>query len=565
MAANLDTKTLSRKELNTLGSIYGKETKTIPLTAAEQIDKMYLEEKMSIKSEFAQINREQAAIKQEHTDYVTKLEVAKSLSALDGGLTYRQLENSEYNNVNNAIEAAEARRGAEEAKQNKVRVMYDADASENTVNSEVSRLAAKQEEDYRNGTTSDGLSDADWERRKQTEMFPRPEFITEAINSLLIKVEVGEKFNTLVTQPAQQKPYKVSTDVVSMRDRVSNSGKIVKGYYGDGSEETTNTYAKSMDKIFKNSGFGGTDNQMINWLKDIDRHQLNILPPNYETSDATFMTRPKLPMNSMSLRHDPFLKMFDTDYPDSIAFYIKCLLDNNWVRSNPGLATQCPMFNFQSPWLPLISNGLLSISGFPDPILETKTTEGGYHQEDQTYVKGGLGLHRSVTLNLNFKDVQRGPIMKLFEVWCEIMAQLRDGRMMSYLKYINQNTIPYSVSLYSFNLDPTKEYITNWVKATTCFPLTYPMGAVMNKAEHNRHITSAGQFTIPFMCNYVSYNKLTHLVAFNTLAERYWGMVNGGIKKAKTLPNVPGNNFKGLPYIESDKLGFKLVYKQYTD
>ena len=555
---------LSPKDRERLADLTIKEHRSMPLTGKEQFDRMLIEEKASVKSEFNAIDREMAQAREAITNN------GQEFSEWNSWTT--SLDKSEELAEQKLKELEEDRIKTENIKKGKI-PLYNAEKQERKIIEDTEK--ANKDIDKRVAELKGGranLKDDEWELRKSEFMFPRPTFVdkvekgkVEYLDVLNNKEYIAKKKEEakgnspkVYVKTRTNEEYNTSTDPIDPMDL-----KYIEKQNGLKFDERFKSLKKhvgDMDTIFSRSGLGGYYNQVKHWFKDIDRNQLNILPPNYETSDITLITRPTLPLHSESIRHDPMLRMLDTNVKTSKYFYIRCLLDKIWVKNNTDLTHNSDIFEWRSPWLTCVTNGLLSISGFPDPTLETKTTEGGYHQEDQTYIKGGLGLYRSVTLNLNFKDIQGGILMTLFEVWCEVMSQLRDGSMISYLEYIDRNILPYTVSIYRFNLDPTKTYITNWAKATTCFPLSYPMGAIMNVAEHQRHITSSGQFTIPFMANFISYNKITHLLAFNRLTETFCP----GVQDRPNLPNITENNYKGLPYIESDNYGFKLVYRDIT-
>jgi len=482
-------------------------------------------------------NQALSAISRGDGGSMADMEVVENYEATHGlGMT-----NDLWNAMNDSIANAEAM--TEYQNKRAKSEPYDADIIEKECTEE-SELINKYTDPNK------GTPKVAFEKRKRSDTFKAPNFLSKG-SSVLLKSSNG-----LLVDGHKLTNYKLSSDPIKRPIPLDKNKVPAHDSYGLNKEY----YGKMLGDVFKQSGFGGLDNQFSSWMKRIDRYQLNMLPPNTETSDITLMTRPCLPMNSMSIKHDSFLRQFDTDRTNSVSFAIRCLLDKFWAStgSNVDLAHKSPLYDPRSPWITPVTNGLVSISGFPDPQIETKTTEGGYHQEDQTYVKGGTGMYRSQQLQLNFKDPQGGPLMLLFQVWIEIMAQLRDGRMMSYLDPINRNYLPYAVGIYHFNLDPTKTYITNWAKCTMCFPLTVPIGAVMNKSENQRFITSAGQFTIPFMCNFIHYNKMNHLRSFNILTERYCK----GVKSLPNLPNGRHNNYEGIPYIEASEFGFKLVYKK---
>lgn len=317
------------------------------------------------------------------------------------------------------------------------------------------------------------------------------------------------------------------------------------------------------DSIHASSGRGSRVNPLNSFLYNLDRNQLNTMLPNHECADITLMTRPCLPMQDSSLRQDDFLSLFDTYDCNSIAFIIRCYMDTFFSKY---AATQkatdaiaaCPSFNRYSPWLIPVCNGITSISGFPDPYLETETTEGGFHQEDQTYAKGGLGLFRSVDLNLTFKDPQGGPLMLLFQLWVTCIQMLRSGQIMAYKEFVDAQMLPYTVSIYRFNLDPSKTFITNFCKVTGCFPKSVPIGAIMNTSENERFISSSGRYSIPFVGNVVEYNRPSIIYDFNKLAHRYCPGIGG----CENIPNLTRHNMSGLPYIVDSPNGLMYVHKK---
>lgn len=359
-------------------------------------------------------------------------------------------------------------------------------------------------------------------------------------------------------QPVSTMDDEIANDLSSRDDKNNNTRRLNK--------EVEQKLRGWTDSIHAWAGKGSRLNPMNSFLYNLDRNQLNAMLPNHECADITLMTRPCLPMQSSSLKQDDFLSLFDTVDPNSMAFVLRCYMDtffSTHKRSAVAIdaMNKCSSFNNKSPWLIPVCNGITSISGFPDPYIETETTEGGFHQEDQTYAKGGLGLFRSVDLNLTFSDPQGGPLMLLFQLWITCIQMLRSGQIMAYKEFVDAQMIPYTVSIYRFNLDPSKTFITNFCKVTGCFPKSVPIGAIMNTSENERYISSAGRYSIPFVGNVVEYNRPSIIYDFNALARRYCP----GIENEDNLPNITKNNMYGLPYIVPTEGGLRYVHKDVPD
>lgn len=337
---------------------------------------------------------------------------------------------------------------------------------------------------------------------------------------------------------------------------------------------------------FISSGLGGYANQMQTFLSTIDRYQHNILPVNSEYSGLTFITRPRLCLKSANLRTNRKMAPLDTLAKDSMAFMLRALLDTNLATDGKGgvdekiqrQLLESPMFDLRNPFLVPACNALTHIGGLPDPMIQTTTTEGGFFCEDQTFVIGGDNLNRTYNLQLGFKDIQYGPISALFFYWIEYMRCVTRGLMAAYADDIDQQVMNYTVSIYRFNLDPSKQYITKYSKATGCFPTSVPFGGMMNKNQGEHFVNAATEFSIPFVANKVEYQDYAILLDFNTLMRRYCPTINdldsregpmdpsqkdtNAAKQHPSLPMSPIENFRGLPYITTDRHGIRMEFRR---
>jgi len=315
--------------------------------------------------------------------------------------------------------------------------------------------------------------------------------------------------------------------------------------------------AHVMDMILKSTGDGSYNTQFQNWFSRMDRFGRDTMPANSVHSGMTFITRPCLNLTSACIRQSRVLAPLDTTNPRSTAFAIRCLLDTKFQANNIDIVNNSPLLDPYNPFFIPLCKGLSSINGWPDPIMQTRTTEGGFHSEDLTVALGSDQLNKSYDLSLQFKDIPNGPIAAIFLSWLEYMQHVTKGTMTAYKEHIDAQQINYSVSIYRFLLDPTRRFITHYAKATGCFPKSVPMGAIINMNENELYVEAAKRLSIPFMSNKVEYNDYAILLDFNRLVERYCPHV----KESATLEALPINNYTGIPYIETNKHGIELVFK----
>jgi len=325
---------------------------------------------------------------------------------------------------------------------------------------------------------------------------------------------------------------------------------------------------------FRSSGSGGLNNQFQNFFTGIDKFKRNMLSPNSEHSGMTFITRPKLNLTSSALRQSSKMLALDTQDVSDVQFMIRCLLDTRFARKELlSKAGQSPLLDMRNPFNIPLCNALVGVSGWPDIVLETNTTEGGFHSEDQTVPIGSDNLNKTYDLTLTFEDIQGGVIASIFDFWLESMRCLVKGIMIPYKEDIDENRLCFTVSIYRFVLDPTLKYVVKYAKATGCYPISLPTGGFFNVNENEVTKADCAKFSIPFKVNKIEYNKPEVLRDFNTLVERYSpreateDTMEASISllnATNIIPIAPQWNWIGVPYIYTSEKerGIQLQYRQ---
>lgn len=310
-------------------------------------------------------------------------------------------------------------------------------------------------------------------------------------------------------------------------------------------------FITATQQTFRSAGAGTYHSLFQTLLSQYDRFGVNALMPNHEVVGYTFITRPKLNLSTTSLRQDRILSMIETADPFTLPFAIRCYLDTYYTNriDMQALIQQCPFFNEESPFIIPLTNNLVSSSGWPDPVLETETTDGGFFSEDLTFVKGSDRLNRTYDITMTFRDIQGGFILALLYIWLRFIELVVRGDTVAYPEDIEARRICYTCSIYRFVLDPSRRYITKWAKATGCFPKTVPIGNVFNFGEREHFIHSAMQYSVPFVVNKVEIMDPIIFRDFNTISQRFSSTLQSST--AVHAQMIPDNNFIGLPLVDT--------------
>lgn len=320
---------------------------------------------------------------------------------------------------------------------------------------------------------------------------------------------------------------------------------------------------KWLDKVTRSVGGGGFLSMYQTLFRGLDRFQHNLIAPNVEHAGLTFITRPRLCLTDESVRQQGEFAALDTKNTNSTPYAIRCLLDTKYCQDNAIAVDRCRLLERKNPFFTPLVNGLQGISGFPDPVIQTMETDAGFHSENQTFVTGYDQLNKSYDLSLTFKDIQNGPVAAIFFYWLLYMGYVAKGMMPAYMDDIVAQRMNYTVSIYRFRLDPGRNIITGYAKATGCFPKSLPVGAMFNYSEAELYNTDVGKFTVPFAVNKVEYNKYQILLDFNMLVSRYAGFPSPveAVSENEIIRPLAENNYSGVPWVDTSTGNLKLIFR----
>lgn len=314
-------------------------------------------------------------------------------------------------------------------------------------------------------------------------------------------------------------------------------------------------YDSIMDLANMYSGLGGYSNQIQTMLRGFDKYQTNTMIPNKISSGLVFMTRPRLNLQSSSLRMARDMASLETTDINSINYMIRALLDTAYCKMYRPYVAQSPLIDPFNPFIPLVTNCIQSLDGVPDLVLETETSDGGFQSEDITYPIGSDMLRKSYDFTLTFKDLPGGPLFALFYYWMLYISHLTKGLMCQYTKDTDDLRMGFTCSIYRFTFDHTQKRIAHAMKGTGCFPIASPTGALFNVTKGESDVEGAKEFSIPFKVNHVTVLDPIVYREFNSLVRKYNGTRR--LETMSVVPFEPEYNFTGIPWItEGPELHF---------
>lgn len=284
---------------------------------------------------------------------------------------------------------------------------------------------------------------------------------------------------------------------------------------------------KSIDRITRESGQGGAFTSMQDATRGINhRGYGSRLPANTEQYGLTLFTRPELNLSYDNIISERKTRPLVTDDQNSIQQMIRSYLDPE--NNRLGLAGHVtPLVDPQSPFIGLLSNTLVSISGWPDTVLDTYTTNEGRIREQHAIVDGAVEIANVFDLTCNFRSVVGDPISQMFYYWSIYEAYVHEGRLLPAPSAVFEDRIDYTTRIYRLVLDSSRRFVTKIAATGAAFPINDVLGQSFNYNSESPTNTDNEQITIQFQCSGAILLDPALITDFNATSAKYCPQMAG--------------------------------------
>ena len=333
------------------------------------------------------------------------------------------------------------------------------------------------------------------------------------------------------------------------------------------------TVKPDYDVISRLTGLGALSQIQTNTFFGINHRASSApLPVNCDMSGLTFFTRPRLNLSSGNLYMDRMFRPLLTENKNTIQRYLRVMLDPIGEKEDN---ITCPLVDPLNPFIPLLSNNLLSLAGWPDLQAETYTTEPGVVKEEFSMIDSSSRINGVYSLTANFRNMAGDPITTLFALWVRYATSVYEGTMTARMDSILQRRIDYTTRIYRLVLDSSKLFVQKIGCCGAGFPLASTVGAAFNFNSESPYTSENDEISIPFQCMGAMYFDYRVVHEFNTLV----GMYNPGMRegyRASRYRKLANNaekdyfNYRAYPHIDLDSMELEWyvsndMYKEYTN
>tara|TARA_B100000700_G_scaffold288181_1_gene344443 strand:- start:5806 stop:6834 length:1029 start_codon:yes stop_codon:yes gene_type:complete len=313
---------------------------------------------------------------------------------------------------------------------------------------------------------------------------------------------------------------------------------------------------ETINLISKGSGLGNLSATATNVHKGINHRGVgNPVTQNTDNHGLTFFTRPRLNLSYDNLSASRILAPLLTQSELTQQRLIRVLLDPDGTKSPrsvkaPGLVDE------RSAFIPMLTNNLLSISGWPDVDVDTYTSQEGIAKESWSMIDDIPRNYGTYSLTANFRNIIGDPISALFYAWTHYAMAVGRGELVPYPEMIVENEIDYMTRIYRLVLDPTRTYVQKIANCGAAFPTAVPMGAAFNYSADSPLANDNEQISIPFQCIGVEYNDPISIQEFNATVA-YFNPEMGDATREQLFTKLTKSelslfNYQGYPRIAED-------------
>lgn len=274
-------------------------------------------------------------------------------------------------------------------------------------------------------------------------------------------------------------------------------------------------YQAAIDILSRQVGLGSLSDAYGKALRGINHRGLgNPIRTNRDNSGLVLFTRPDLNLTYDNIALNRMLTPLLTDQPYTLQRYIRAMLDFEGSRAG---ALPTPLVNHQNPFIPLLTNNLMSLSGWPDVQVETYSSKEGIVKESWGMIDGHYRVTGQFDLTANFRNIEGDPISAIISAWLIYATAVRRGDLNPYPRNLVENRMDYTTRVYHLVLDPSRRFVTKIAAIGYGFPTTVPHGAAHNYVGDQTYVQSTEQISVNFTCYGADYNDPISIDEFNSL------------------------------------------------
>lgn len=274
----------------------------------------------------------------------------------------------------------------------------------------------------------------------------------------------------------------------------------------------------SLDDFLSDSAIGPLATAIGNNIYGINhRQEASPILSNKDQFGFTFFTRPQLNFQTANIRNSRILTPLLSNNPTSYPTITRCTLDPRimYGYGNNVAGIDCTFVDPQQAFIPILTNHLKAISGWPDITSPTHVTKEGKYQQSHAMVDGIVANYKAYDIEATFRNSRGDLIMSMFHAWVNYQSLVFEGKLNPYMDYILANAIDYNTRIYRLVLDSNKRKVQKIACTGASFPTSLPVGASFDYNNEKPYNDANADISIRFQCLGFQYQDPIIIDEFN--------------------------------------------------
>lgn len=299
----------------------------------------------------------------------------------------------------------------------------------------------------------------------------------------------------------------------------------------------------------KMANAGSTNISLLENMRGFNHTGLkSFLPKNKDSRGHVFFVRPQLNLSLANIQSNrKFIGLLNTDEL-SMAKYVRMMLDPRLVAGyrvdkttavDSGMKAAGNYFNNQHAFIPLLTNNLLTLSGWQDMLVPSHVRSKELFGAEPALVDGTTDIRGQVSLNATFRTSSGNPITNMMAYWANYMAAVFSGTLSPYPDFIIENELDYNTRIFRIITDSTGKYVTNIAATGPGFVEAVGIGKLFDFNAEEQYSDTADSVSFSFKVHGIEYNDPILVAEFNKI---------GAIFKPEMLTPHTSKNMVKIPH-----------------
>lgn len=297
---------------------------------------------------------------------------------------------------------------------------------------------------------------------------------------------------------------------------------------------------------------------------------------NQENQGLTYFTRPRMRLSPENCLQHPTLQQMLVTRNQSPWRAVRAFLDPigsgspQRITANRELKVThlypSDLVDPYMPFIPLLSNTLTSLTGWPDLDIGHYVSKEGIQKETFTLIDGVADIFNHFTLNASFRNIVSDPIGFMFWSWAVYNSSAYQGEATPWMDSILDNETDYQTRIYRLIFDPTRTYVQKIAYTGVAVPIVANVGASYNFTQKPFN-DELDDYQVSFACDGAVYYSKEAFTTFNRHVQDFNIFMADGKREPNMIKLKPAERmqfkFSGYPRINPDNSEFEIwVFKE---